>query len=576
MRDFGGTSDVSQRSRIIATSCGLGVGLAAGAVLLGVYGFVRRNPAGLHEVSVRNWAAGSVLLVAVAAAALMWMMWLARRGDDVVARSAWLLTVVAAVALYAALADPTGLASSTHTALVELRLSWALLVCAAVFVVAGAVAAVGRAAPGRGRDPLMAVSLALGLVFTLGCGVLARAQTDIMGVTAAPIEIPATPTTVGTEVRYALSLSDPGFVVPAGPGFAMLEDRDLVGYAGNSGQQRWRLPFTTIASQCEPSSVRSTGTSADSVVIAQCLLPTQMNSSSNSPRRSILTGIDAMTGRVLWANADNWRIRSTAVTGPDIVPVLRDDQVGSLQARTGNVLWTKQFVAGDCGSNVVALGNRTQDIVFFPICPTPKEVVLHVVDGHSGAERSLTIEPEKFPDGVSQINLVAAAAEVVVIEVAGSGPHRSSYPVNLAVDIGSGTNMVLAPSHIPRDRQSYDTGQYPGPVLQIGAYSDDTAVLVVGERRIVTTSIPTTSTVIMNGQRWAQVGDQLVTATAATASWRPQLAMVGPDGVATLRPSPCGGTDFGGVIPVPGAVLVTCARTDDGSRFTGYAVMGLV
>lgn len=574
MTDIGGTRNVS---KLAATSCGLGVGLAAGAVLLGGYGFVGRNPGGLHEVSVRNWAAGSVLLVAVGASALVWMMWLASRGVDVVARSAWLLTVVVAVALYAVLADPVGLASSTHTARVVLRLSWAVLVAAGVFVVAGVLAAVGRAAPPRRwRDPLMAVSLVLGLVFTLGCGVLARAQTDIAAVTAATVEIPATPTTVGAEVRYALPVSDPRFTVPAGPGFVTLEDQDLVGYAGNTGQQRWRLPFRTIAGQCEPSSVRSTGTSADSVVIAQCLRPTQTDSHSDSARRTILTGIDAMTGRVLWSNADNWRIRSTAVTGPDVVPMLRGDEVGALEARTGNVLWTKQFAAGDCGSNVAAMGNRTQDIVFFPVCPTADEVVLHVIDGHSGAERSLTIEREKLRDGVSQVNLVAVAAGVVVIEVAGSGPHRSSYPVNVAVHVDSGTNTVLPSNHMPRDRQSYDAGQYPGAVLQIETDSEGTAVLLVGERRIVTTSIPTTSTLIMNGQRWAQVGDQLVTATAATASWRAQLATVGPDGVATLRPSPCGGTDFGGVIPVPGAVLVTCARTDDGSRFTGYAVMGLV
>ncbi|OHU31653.1 hypothetical protein BKG76_00065 [Mycobacteroides franklinii] len=555
------------------------MGLASGAVVLGAYGFVRRNPVGLHEVSVRNWAAVSVLLVAFFAAALIWTARSAMRGVDVVGRSALLLTVIVAAALYAVLADPAGLASSTHTALVLMRLSWVFLVIAAVFVVAGAVASVGRATllAQSGRGPKVVVGLALGLIFALGTGALAQARNDVVGVIAAPIEIPVTPTRVGTEVRYALPLSDPGFVVPAGPGFVTLEDQDLVGYAGNTGQQRWRLPFKTIAYECEPSSVRSTGTSADSVVIVQCLRPTQTNSYSDSARRTILTGVDAMTGRVLWANADNWRIRSTAVTGPDVVPVLRGDEVGALEVRTGNVLWTKQFTAGDCGGNLVGLGNKTQDIVFFPICPTAHEVVLRVVDAHSGAERSLTIEREKFPDGVSQVNLLAAAAGVVVIEVAGSGPNRSPYPVNLAVDIDDGASMALPSKvNVRRDRQSHDAGQYPGPVLQIDTYSDDTAVLLVGERRIVKTSIPTTGTPIMDGQRWALVGDQLVTATAATASWRAQLATVGPDGKANLRPSPCGGADFGGVIPVPGAVLVTCARTDDSSRVTGYAVIGLV
>ncbi|TDZ82099.1 hypothetical protein DE4585_02628 [Mycobacteroides salmoniphilum] len=576
MGDPGGTGDVSKRARLVAASVGLSAGLASGAVLLGAYGFARRDPAGLHEVSVRNWAAGFVVLVTVAALVLAWLMRSALRGVDVVGRSAWLLTVVAAAGLYALLADLSGLAASTHTAVVLLRLSWVWLLVAAIFVVAAVVAAVGRPDIAQvWRSPVTVVLLALGVIFALGCGALAQARTKVVGITAAPVDIPATMSTVGDQIAYTVPTKDPSFIAPAGPGFVTLDDQDLVGYAGDTGQQRWRLPFKMIAGQCEPSTVRSTGTSADSVVIAQCLQPNPSYSYPESDRRTILTGIDAMTGRVLWANADSWRLRSTVVTGPDVVPVLRGVDVGALDTRTGKVLWTKQFALRDCGGNIAGAGNKTQDIVYFPMCPGgANDVVLDVIDGRTGAERTLAVDHALVPEKVSRAQFVAAAAGVIVINVA--PPASAGRPVNIAVDVDSGQSSPVPGDYLFQKRDAHATGQYPGPVLQINRDSDDTSVYVVGDRRTVQTRVPIgLSEVVLDGQRWARVGDQLVTATAMTAGYRYLLAIVAADGTVTSRPSPCGAREPGGVIPVPGAVLIACAHTDGKEYASGYTVVGL-
>ncbi len=572
MGDVETADGVSRRLRGAAVLMGLGAGLAAGAVLLGVYGLLRRNLVGTYEVPARGPAVAAVLFLAAAALGLMWLVRRARRGVDVVGSCGWLLTAISLAAAYAVSATPPDLVSSTGSALALLRVSWVVLVAAGVCAVA-----VAALAPNQGRQAwswrmASTVALVLGLVLAGGIGGTVWARTRTTVVTAAPIDIPATPTVVGSEVRYALPVQDPGFIVPAGPGFVLLDGKDLVGYSGQTGQQRWRLPFGVMAVGCEPSSVHSTGTATDSVVLAQCLLPAPPASSySESTRSAVLAGIDAMTGRMLWINTENWRIRSTAVTAADLAPVLRDDEVGALDPRTGKLLWTKHFAPGDCGGHLVGLGNKSSDIVYFPTCT--REATLHIAQGRNGAERTLAIEPDKRPRDVSQLDLIASDGSVIVIQI--SSASHTAPPARVAVDIDTGRSLTLATQYLRSDRRSIETGQYPGAVLQIDRDLDTTSVYLVAEQRLVQTPAPIMVNTLLEGQRWSRVGDQLVTATAATAGWRAQLATVALDGATTLHPSPCGGSDSGGVMPAPGALLVICARTDDTLRGTGYVVMGL-
>lgn len=565
--------EASRRLRVAAVSTGLGAGLSVGALILGSYGARRRNLVGAYEVPARGPAVVAVLLLAAATLGLIWSVRRARRGADVVGPCAWLLTAISMAAAYAVSATPSDLASSTGSGLALLRISWVVLAAAGVFAVVVAVLAPDRGAELRTWPIASTLALVLGLVAALGAGAVVLARTNITVVTAAPIDIPPAPTAVGSEVRYAIPTHDPRFIVPAGPGFVLLDGTDLVGYSGQTGQQRWRLPVTAIAAGCEPSSVRSTGTSTDSVVIAQCLRPAPPSTSysSSSNRLAALAGIDAMTGRMLWTNTDNWRLRSTAVTASNVVPAQRDGEVAALDPRTGTALWTTQFIPGDCGGNIIGLGNKSGDIVYFPTCT--KEATLRIAKGHTGAERTLAVDPNKLPPDISQIDLIAASGSVIVIQVA-SASHTAP-PARLAVDIDTGRSYTLATQYLRSDQRSINSGQYPGAALQIDRDLDTTTVYLVAEHRIVQTHAPTMASVIFEGQRWTRVGDQLVTATAATAGWRAQLATVAFDGTTTLHPSPCGGKDSGGVIAAPGAVLVICARTDNTLRSAGYVVMGL-
>ncbi|WP_142282929.1 PQQ-binding-like beta-propeller repeat protein [Mycobacterium aquaticum] len=561
---------VARQPRQAAAWLGLGVGAAVGATVLGGYGFVRRTPSGVHETSVTAWAAGSVVLLTVGALALIWTARSALTGADLTRRSSLLLTAIVAVAAYALLADRDGLAASTSTAMALLRLSWAVLAIAAILVVAGAVATAGRAAAARLWGNLVP-ALVIGLVLALVSGASVHARTDT-ALTATPIDIPAAPTTVGTNVAYALPTKDPSFIAPAGPGFVMLDGDALNGYSGQTGQLRWRLPFAMVGGNCEPSSVRSTGTSAGSVVIAQCLRHKPSSDSSVSEWHAVLTGIDAMTGHLLWTNGDNWRIRSTIVTGPDVIPVVRAGEVGALDPHTGKLWWTKQFDQGECGGNIVGTGDQAQSILYFAVCASP--ITLHVADGRTGTERTIPIEAPHVGSDIGRTELAAAAGDVVVIAV--SSAERDIQEVTLAVDIRTGDTMTVPVKYLRQDRNSFQAGQYPGPVLQLSGGSDGATVYLVAQRRTLRTTTPTSTLdrAIMDGQRWAVVGDQLVTATAVTAAYRSQLATVTLGGTAVGHPSPCGANELGGVIVVPGAVLAVCARTVR-EEVTGYVITGI-
>lgn len=561
--------------RNVATAwLGAGVGVAAGAVVLGGYGFALRTPTGIHDTSVTKWFAASAVLLTALALALTWITRSALRGADATRRSAQLLAVVVVATFYVAVSEHDELAAGTPTGMMLLRSSWAALVVATVFLVAGAVAAAGRSKLVRPwRNHVLMPAVAVGLILVLIGGAVLQARADT-AMTALPVDIPAVPTTVGADVAYSLPITDPSLIVPAGPGFVVMEGDALVGYSGETGQQRWRFPFAMVGLNCESSSVRSTGTAADAVVIAQCLRPNPTSdfSSSASDRPAVLTGIDAMTGRVLWTNADNWRIRSTVVTGPDVVPVLRGGEVGALDPRTGSLRWTKQFDPGECDSNIVGLGGQTQRIVYFAMCAS--HVVLHVADGRTGAERSLPVTWPELGADVGRAELLAAAGNVVVIAVEPAENDRSHAV--LAVDIDSGDTVAVPAKYLWQDRTSFRSGQYPGPVLQLTKGPDGATVYLVAERRALQTSAPVSSIDdnTLQGQRWAVVGDQLVTATAVTAAYRAQLATVTSSGLASGQPSPCGRDAMGGVVVVPGALLAVCALTEH-SNVTGYVVKGL-
>ncbi|MBB2988861.1 hypothetical protein FHR72_000318 [Mycolicibacterium iranicum] len=564
------TTGTSLFPRSALLAAGSAIGGSVGAALLGGYAFMRRLPPGLQDASATRWMAVSGLLIVVGAGATIWISGSVLRGTDATRRASWLLTVVIAAAAYAVLGSPDSLAAATPTAVALLRLSWVVMAIAAILLVAAAVCGAGHsdATPSR-RRPTVAAAVTLTLVLTVVGGGIARARTDT-AITATPSDIPAVPTAVGTNIAYSLPIDDARSIVPAGPGFAVLEGDAVAGYAGDTGHRRWRFPLDVIGGACEPSSLRSTGTAADAVVIVQCLRGTPSYSSTRATRPALLTGIDAMTGRVLWTNGDNWRLRSTTVTGADVVPVLRGDDIGSLDPHTGKLRWVKHFGQDGCEGNLVGLRNATQDVVYFPVCA--EEVMLHVVDGRTGDERTVRVDPPQPGVEFDTVELAAAAGDVVVLQASSDDDVRQRFTV--AVDVSSGDSVRVPVEYLSTDRTSSDAGHYPGEVLQLTDGMEGTAVYLVAQRKFVHTTAATLDDEILDGQRWALIGGQLVTATAMTASYRSLMVTADEDGAATVLFSPCGGRYDGGVIPVPGAVLVVCA-IEDYRNPTTYEVVGV-
>ena len=579
-----------RRSRIlncqtlIAGSWGIGVA----AVALSVYAFVRRVPDGL--VSDRLGPAtqtlgGSLGVVAVTAVVLVVGGVAILAGREVAGKAAWALTVVAAVTSFAFLSSllrrgteaVSGPGARPVVALVQM--SWLLLAVAAALLVAAAALASEKS-----RRPVkwsvMAGVGAVGVVLALvaGVGVVALTQRGApQGSRAAAITLPEVPTAVGSDTAYTLTTEYLSWFVPAGPGFALVKGGALTTYSGVDGGKRWRFLLKSFPTGCELWSIRSTGTGPDAVVVAEC----NHNAGYGEPRTDpFLVGLDAMTGRLLWTLDQGWSLRSRILLPSNTIPVVNSerDELGSLDPRTGALRWTWSFEESDkqCGDTGY-VGALEGGVMYAKPCGPVLRV--HVFDAVTGSDRVFDGPvPPEVSDGPWVVEPQAIDGSTAVVSISRTAGGNGTAV--LSIDTAGGQVSVLPPKYLS-DGDSGKIGQYPGPVLQLDygskpedwvdlyRLSDRSTIHAVGlDIFTVSPYAPRSS------MAWAEVGSQMVTAAASDDEYNKLLVSVSRDGVVTRRPSPCGGSDAGGVMPVPGAVLVVCHRSV-GDKTLGYDIVGL-
>lgn len=561
-------------------------GFVVAAVGLSVYGFVQRVPVGL--VSDRLGSAtrvlgGSLGVVVVAAVVLSAGGVAVVAGRVVAKKAAWALTIIAAITSFIFLSSllrqgaeaVSGPGARPVVALAQV--SWLLLSVAAVLLVAGAVVAQEQTRRAV-KWPALLGFVATGVVVALvaGSGVVALAQRgEPRATTAAAIAVPELPATVGADTAYTVAAEHVDGLVPAGPGFVLVGDGALNAYNGADGGQRWRFPLESFPAGCSLWSIRSTGTSADAVVIVEC----NHDAGYGEPRTDpFLVGLDAMTGRLLWTVDKGWSLRSRILLPADTVPVVSSErnELGSLDPRTGAVRWTWSFGESDEKCSATGYVGALDGHVMYTV-PCGQPLRVYVFDAVSGAQRVIDWPvPQEFSGEEWTVEPHAVEGSVAVVRLKQVVGNSSAV---LSIDTAGG-QVELLPVKYLSNGDSVRAGQYPGPILQTdrGAEPEPwldlyrlsyrSTVRAVGLDTFYGGSYAPRTSVM-----WAEVGTEMVTAAAYDAEFNKLLASVARDGTVTRRPSPCG-QDIGGVMAVPGAVLVVCQRSD-GAKTVGYDIFGL-
>lgn len=220
------------------------------------------------------------------------------------------------------------------------------------------------------------------------------------GNTAEPVPVPDLPQALGTDVAYSIPVQEAAWVMPAGAGFILGGEDALVAYDGATGQPRWRLPFAALPTRCEPTELRSTGTSPDAVVILGCRQPVDITERGDHHRVSVHVGLDALTGRPLWRTDRPWELTGPSVLPPDaaVVTIENDSGIGALDVRTGELRWRRAFDdVADCDWYwfTFALAGRLGYLESCTDVPT-----LHVFDTDTGQDRPIELPPIR--DGTSR------------------------------------------------------------------------------------------------------------------------------------------------------------------------------
>ncbi|WP_135458567.1 PQQ-binding-like beta-propeller repeat protein [Mycobacterium sp. DL99] len=581
MSDETSTGDDEHSStvtRVGRLAIALSVGLALGAVGLAIYAYAARVPSG--QTATYLAPAGHLLLISligggVAGAAVIWLGARAIVGLNAAGHASVLLAGTVAVAAYGFL----NAKSAQHAMLISgpgarpvvliAQISWVVLVCAALFLLAGATSASPDSARRPGRTAV-AVSAASGVALAAVAGIMVTSASGVgtsSATTADRVATPALPTSVGTNVAYTVKVDARG-VRPAGPGFVGITDGAVIGFDGTTGAQRWRFPRADLPERCGDVSLWSTGVRDDAVVAVQCTRPPNTHdpdrySSDHDDDVAFLVGLDATTGERLWLNDADWHLRGRANGDGDILAAVSPGKVGALDPRTGKPLWVKERPDDDCSrSRYDAVGST---LIFVDACGD----ALHVYDAESESTIDFTKQPG-FPSGDVSTELVAVDKGLAVIQAAGI---RIMDGVLLIVDTQT-KDVQIVPGPYARGPES--EALIPGPVLEIDRDgSAQTVTLhVPAERR----SVHVTGLEMFRdpaAQRWALVGDEFVTASAYQGDFDEKVAAVPvAGGQAALKPNPCGDR-MSSVVPVPGAVLALCANESDNGSIIGYDVVGL-
>lgn len=563
----------------------LSIGFAVAGVLLSLYAFTQRVPDGLASDrmgSVTRLLGGSLVAVAVAAAVLGagGVAALARRA--IAWKAAWTLAILATVTSFMFLnslphtwTEPAS-GPGSRPLLALIQAAWLLLTVAAVLLVAGAVAVHpdGQPLKWQAALPFVAAGMAVALVAGLGLVALGRLGAP-RATTAEPIAVPDVPTAVGSEA-YTLTVKRVDTLVPAGPGFVLVDGDALIGYDGATGSPRWRFPLESLRDGCLFQKIRSTGTADDAMVLVEC----DHDAGYSKPRTDpFVVGLDAMTGQVRWSLDQGWSLRGRISLPSDAVPVVSNsrNELGSLDPRTGALRWSWSFAESDRQCSDTGLVGAVDDAVTYAVA-CGNSLKIHVLDAEDGSEREIEhAVPQGFSPANRPIEPLAYHGATAVMQLR----HQGNEPYSVVtVDTRTGAVGELPDSGYMYDSSAADSGQYPGPVLELPPRGsrDFVNLYRLGDNTMVrTTNVKTygsgNSYAPPSGQAWAQVGDQLVTAAAYDANFDNLVVSVSPDGSSSGRPSPCG-RDIGGVVAVPGAVLVLCQRTK-GAHISGYDVVAL-
>lgn len=581
MSDETSSGDDERRSTVTRAgrlTISLGCGLVLGAVGLAIYAYAARVPTGqtaTYLAPASHLLLISLIGVCVAGAATVWLGARAIAGLDTTGHASLLLAGTVAVAAYGLLTAT----SAQHALLISgpgarpviviAQVSWIILACAAVMVLAGATSASPAAARRPGR-PAVAVLTASGVAVAVVAGVAVTSLSPVgtsSATTAPRVAIPALPTSVGTQVAYTIKL-DSQVALPAGPGFVSTNADAVIAYDGTTGAQRWHFPTADLPARCGDVSLWSTGVRDDAVVAVQCTRPPNTQdpdkySSDHDDDVAFLVGLDATTGEQLWINDSGWYLRGRANGDGDILAAIGPHKVGALDPRTGKPLWAKDRPDDNCSrSRYDAVGST---VIFVDACGD----ALHLYD----AESEFTIDFTKqtgFPSGDVTTELLAVDGDIVAVYASGIS---SVDGVLLTVDVE--TKAVHA-TPVPFVRTPDLEKSLPGPVVEIGDNSRAQTVTLYtpGQQR----TVPVTGLQMLiepDVQRWARVGDEFVTAAAYQDRYDERLATVPvTGGPAAIRTAPCGDRT-GGVMPVPGAVLALCANYSDKGSITSYDVLGL-
>jgi hypothetical protein len=455
--------------------------------------------------------------------------------------------------------------------------AWPLLVVASLLLLVGAMRAEHAGSWRRAAGALLTPITVVGLVVSLGIGIAVAQlwhRRQVHPVTTEPIAIPPYPTTIGSTEAYSLRVAEADQVLPAGAGFVAIDGGDVVAYDGATGAQRWRVPAGAFPSTCDLETFRSTGTAPDSVVIAECVRPTLQplpeHPTDAQRKESVLLGLDANTGRISWLNDQDLALAFTTAPPTTVVPVTRRGEVGAIDPHTGALRWTRPGASSPCGESADVVRD---DIV---ILPCYGGTTVRVLDSVTGAERSFNLKlPAELDAHGAMSSGLASDGDTIVVGVRNTTYGKGSAIV--AVDVATGeSSTVTTNANFDPSRQD------PGPLLQTTySYKELPFVNVfsVAERQSTRISGFTSSSYpVPSGQRWARMGDRMVTAVALDGTAR-FIAIAAPDGSVVRLPSPCGddarSSDGGGIMPVPGATLVLCPNRGPGRQIIDWEVVGL-
>ncbi|OPX12099.1 PQQ-binding-like beta-propeller repeat protein, partial [Gordonia sp. i37] len=411
-------------------------------------------------------------------------------------------------------------------------------------------------------------ALAGGLVVVcaaVGSIVVATPRPSVKSVAAVPI--PSIPTSLGTRIAYTVPALGPFSVTPAGPGFVVLGRRSVAAYHGETGQRRWVRSFADLPFGCRTVGIWAAGPAGHEVVLVTC---------SDGGYRNALVGIDAVSGERLWTNAEGWRVRVPGATRASIVGVIvydRNDRpttIGALDVRTGHTRWTTP--TRECFGGL-RVSTTSSAVVAISTCgERPSLVAFHAT---SGVARTIGLPTS--PD--SEASIIAVDGDRVATVFERQSIHERKLAI---VDVSQKDSVTTVPGATDPPgpgllMRAGDQARY----LQSDWYGTDGRTMsgmvdlrsasfsTIRGADLYPNGIPDEIPV---GQRLAAVGDGIVSGVVATTGPN-VVAVIAADGQATTRPAPC--DKLSGVLPVPGAILMTCFRRDRPNTVNDVVVLGI-